>query len=48
MPAPDVSLINGDLAFRDHEVGHSDMPDWPIFLQFSQKYFKVNTPADKR
>ncbi len=48
MPAPDVSLIDGDLAFRDHEGGHSDQPDWPVFLKFSQKYFKVNAPAAKR
>ena len=31
-PAPDVSLINGDLAFRFHEGGHTDEPDWPVFL----------------
>jgi len=39
MPAPDVSVIDGDLAFRDHDGGHTDVPDWPTFLQFAQKYF---------
>jgi len=32
MPAPDVSLINGELAFRFHEGGHTDEPDWPVFF----------------
>ncbi|GAB3247586.1 acetylxylan esterase [Larkinella harenae] len=39
MPAPDVSLIHGDLAFRNHEGGHTDLPDWPVFLEFAKKYF---------
>ncbi len=41
MPAPDVSLIKGDLAFRNHEGGHVDLPDWPIFLEFAQRQFKL-------
>jgi len=40
LPAPDVSLINGDLAFREHEGGHTDEPDWPVFMKFAKKYFK--------
>ncbi|UFH54632.1 S9 family peptidase [Spirosoma sp. KNUC1025] len=40
MPAPDVSLINGELAFRDHEGGHVDSLDWPIFLEFAKKQLK--------
>ena len=39
MPAPDVALISGDLAFRLHTGGHTDLPDWPTFLQFADKYF---------
>jgi hypothetical protein len=37
LPAPDVSLINGELAFREHEGGHTDAPDWPIFIEFTKK-----------
>jgi hypothetical protein len=40
MPAPDVSLIEGDLAFRMHEGGHTDAPDWPVFLQFAKRYME--------
>jgi len=48
MPQPDVALISGDLAFRNHEGGHVDLLDWPTFLQFAQKYFKTSTPKAKR
>jgi len=40
MPAPDVSLIDSDLAFRFHEGGHTDSLDWPTFIEFAKKYFK--------
>lgn len=39
MPAPDVSLIDGDLAFRQHEGGHTDALDWPVFIEFASRYF---------
>ena len=41
MPAPDVALIDGELAFRNHEGGHSDAPDWPVFLEFVRRYFEA-------
>lgn len=41
MPAPDVSLIDGELAFRNHEGGHVDILDWPVFLEFAQRQFKL-------
>lgn len=41
MPAPDVALINGELAFRNHEGGHVDSLDWPVFLTFAQKQFNL-------
>jgi len=41
MPAPDVSLTSGENAFREHEGGHTDAPDWPVFLQFAQRYFNA-------
>jgi len=39
MPAPDVALLGGDLAFREHVGGHTDAPDWPVFLAFARRYF---------
>jgi len=44
MPAPDVALDSGDIAFRLHEGGHDDKFDWPPFLAFAQRYFtRTNT-----
>ena len=40
MPAPDVALIDGDVAFRQHEGGHTDALNWPTFLTFAQRYIK--------
>ncbi|MGI4834301.1 MAG: hypothetical protein ACRYFK_12665 [Janthinobacterium lividum] len=42
MPAPDVAAADGDLAFRLHEGGHTDLPDWPVFLAFAGRYFKAS------
>lgn len=39
LPAPDHGLMDGDLAFRWHEGGHTDAPDWPIFLTFAKRFF---------
>ena len=38
-PAPDHELTSGDIGFRLHTGGHTDLPDWPAFLQFAGKYF---------
>ncbi|QJW89442.1 acetylxylan esterase [Spirosoma taeanense] len=46
MPAPDVALIDGELAFRNHEGGHVDSLDWPVFLEFAQRQF--NRPTAKK
>jgi len=39
MPAPDAGLTDGDLAFRYHEGGHTDILDWPVFLKFADRHF---------
>jgi hypothetical protein len=41
MPAPDMALTAGELAFRYHAGPHSDAPDWPAFLLFAQRYLKT-------
>jgi hypothetical protein len=40
MPAPEEALTAGDVAFRYHNGGHTDAPDWPVFLKFAQRYLK--------
>jgi hypothetical protein len=39
-PPPEVSLLDGDIAFRRHAGGHTDVPNWPAFLSFAERYFK--------
>jgi len=42
MPPIGTALIDGDLAFRQHEGGHTDGPNWPTFLEFASRY--MNRP----
>ncbi|MGI4022872.1 MAG: alpha/beta hydrolase family protein [Janthinobacterium lividum] len=39
-PPTETTLISGDLGFRQHSGGHTDVPNWPIFIEFAKKYFK--------
>ncbi|MGI4751520.1 MAG: hypothetical protein ACRYFB_12875 [Janthinobacterium lividum] len=39
-PPTETALINGDLSFRQHSGGHTDVPNWPTFIEFAKKYFK--------
>jgi hypothetical protein len=38
LPAPDAALVSGELGFRLHTGGHTDLPDWPTFLTFADRY----------
>lgn len=38
MPPMGTVLISGDLAFRQHQYGHTDFPNWPAFLDFAARY----------
>jgi hypothetical protein len=41
-PPIETTLIDGDVAFRQHSGGHTPGPNWPTFLEFAQRYLKVN------
>lgn len=32
-------LGDGDIGFRQHEYGHTPLPNWPYFIEFASKYF---------
>ncbi len=34
------TLLDGDVAFRQHTAGHTPGPNWPVFLTFASRYFK--------
>ena len=46
MPPPLTPLIDGDIAFRQHDQGHVDAPNWSTFIEFCGHYFK--TPGFKK
>lgn len=39
-PKVETSLLDGEVAFRQHSGGHTPGPNWPYFLQFASRYFK--------
>lgn len=44
-PPVGTPLVDGDLAYRQHEAGHTDAPNWPVFLKFASRYVKVAAQA---
>jgi hypothetical protein len=44
-PRIDVEYIAGDIAYRYHNGGHTDAPDWPAFWRFASKYIKGAPPT---
>ena len=45
MPAIEVGLTEGELAFRQHSGGHTTGPNWPTFLTFASRYIAALPPA---
>jgi len=38
-PPLGTTLIDGDIAFQQHEAGHTVGPNWPVFIKFAERYF---------
>lgn len=38
IPPIGTALLSGDLVFRQHQYDHTDIPDWPAFLEFAARY----------
>lgn len=38
-PSEGEFLSDGDIAFRQHEGGHTNGPNWSFFIKFADKYF---------
>lgn len=38
-PAIGEGLTGGEVAFRQHEGGHTPGPNWPVFLEYAARYF---------
>lgn len=40
-PKQETGLLDGEVAYRQHEGGHTVGPNWPTFLTWADKYIKV-------
>jgi hypothetical protein len=40
-PPIETPLIQGDIAFRQHNAGHTPAPNWPTFLEFASRYLQA-------
>ena len=44
MPAVNVSLLDGQLAWRQHDGGHTDGPNWKYFIPWATSMLKQQPP----
>lgn len=44
-PSVGTGLVTGDLAFRQHDGGHTPQPNWPYFLEFASRYLHAPVAA---
>lgn len=39
-PEQETALTDGEIAFRQHEGGHTTGPNWPYFIRYASRYFE--------
>ncbi len=42
-PIVDKAYIDGTIAYRVHDGGHTDTPEWPSFLEFAERNLDITT-----
>ena len=48
MPPVNVGLLDGQLAWRQHDGGHTDAPNWKYFIRWTDKFLRRDyTPAQE-
>ena len=40
-PPMNTLIDSGDIAWRQHQYGHTPAPNWPYFIDFASRYFKT-------
>jgi hypothetical protein len=45
MPPVNVALLDGQLAWRQHDGGHTDAPNWKYFIPWADKFLHHAGPA---
>ena len=38
LPPLGTALVDGEVAFRQHEGGHTTLPNWPTFIEYARRY----------
>jgi hypothetical protein len=38
-PPKETAVMDGEIAFRQHAGGHTLGPNWPVFIEFADRYF---------
>jgi hypothetical protein len=46
MPAVNVGLLDGELAWRQHDGGHTDGPNWKYFIPWADKFLKHSSSVN--
>jgi hypothetical protein len=47
MPGVNVALLDGQLAWRQHDGGHTDGPNWKYFIPWADQFLKHAGPAGR-
>jgi lysophospholipase L1-like esterase len=47
MPGVNVGLLTGQLAWRQHDGGHTDGPNWKYFIPWADRMLHREPPADQ-
>ena len=47
MPAVNVSLLDGQLAWRQHDGGHTDAPNWKYFIPWADRMLGRSVPDSR-
>jgi hypothetical protein len=48
MPAVNVALLNGQLAWRQHDGGHTDAPNWKYFIPWADGFLHRSNLSARR
>ena len=47
MPAVNVGLLDGQLAWRQHDGGHTDAPNWKYFIPWADKFLHHESAGNR-
>ncbi len=45
LPPVNAGLLNGQLAWRQHDAGHTDAPNWKYFIAWADKFLNYHATA---